>query len=297
MSCTGRLSVREVMMPLEPGFRWSTRVRPWLLGLVVMAAWLCLVLSAATVAEEVTDRSLPRIPITEIDAVPGAPLSEHPPTLRRLPLKPAAPPPTLPAEASTRHNLAFAGRTLAFTAKAGAVVFEDQGAPVAEIGYFAYLLDGTEPTGRPVTFAINGGPGAASAWLHIGALGPWRLPITQEAAHPTAPSELLVNGDTWLDFTDLVFIDPAGTGYSRLHNQKDQQVRERFWSVQGDIARDCRFHEAVAGGQRPHAVSQGVPWRKLRRLPRTTHRADAAVHAGHGAQRHHSRVAGIVVVR
>ncbi len=222
-------------MPLEPGFRWSTRVRPWLLGLVLMAAWLCLVLSAATVAEEVTDRSLPRIPITEIDAVPGAPLSEHPPTLRRLPLKPAAPPPTLPAEASTRHNLAFAGRTLAFTAKAGAVVFEDQSAPVAEIGYFAYLLDGTEPTRRPVTFAINGGPGAASAWLHIGALGPWRLPITQEAAHPTAPSELLVNGDTWLDFTDLVFIDPAGTGYSRLHNQKDQQVRERFWSVQGDI--------------------------------------------------------------
>jgi carboxypeptidase C (cathepsin A) len=166
----------------------------------------------------------------------------------------------LPVEATSHHSLALADRTLAFTVKAGAAVFEDQqGAAVAEIGYFAYLLDGSEPRKRPITFVINGGPGSASAWLHIGALGPWRLPLTQSAAHPTASADLLPNAETWLDFTDLVFIDPAGTGYSRLHlraakaatdppkqapeapgkagHKQDQQpLRERFWSVQGDIS-------------------------------------------------------------
>ncbi|MGH6691654.1 MAG: S10 family serine carboxypeptidase-like protein, partial [Gammaproteobacteria bacterium] len=172
----------------------------------------------------------------------------------------------LPAEASSHHSLKLPNRKLAFTAKAGAVAFEDEkGAVVAEIGYFAYLLDGAEARKRPVTFAINGGPGSASAWLHLGALGPWRLPITPETARPSAPVDLLPNAETWLDFTDLVFIDPVGTGYTRLHQktaatvpeakdakdakaeadrkprkasaaQDAKPLREKFWSVQGDIA-------------------------------------------------------------
>lgn len=202
------------------------------------AATLCLLLgicgagaqapAGQTAGKPGAPPALIQIPVAELDAVPGPRDRDRPASAER-----AEPP--LPAEAASRHSLALPGRTLSFTAKAGAMAFTDaQRATVAEIGYFAYLRDGGEPGKRPVTFAVNGGPGAASAWLHLGALGPWRVSITQAAAHPTAPADLMPNADTWLDFTDLVFIDPVGTGYSRLHNQ-DKAARSKFWSVDGDI--------------------------------------------------------------
>ena len=229
--------------------------------LALLTAWLCLAPPGRAVAEEAGSPTAIKIPIADIDAVPPTPIVGRPPPVKSdMPeVKRAAP---LPAEASSHHSLALPDRKLAFTAKAGAVTFEDEkGAVVAEIGYFAYLLDGAEARKRPVTFAINGGPGSASAWLHLGALGPWRLPITPQSAHPTAPVDLLPNAETWLDFTDLVFIDPVGTGYTRLHQkaaegdqpkdgkaeadrkprkasatQDAKPLREKFWSVQGDIA-------------------------------------------------------------
>src|SRR5262245_30436116 len=160
---------------------------------LLLAAWLWSDLYPATAAEEASDRPSLRIPITEIDAAPGPPIGDRP---GREPAPPKPATPALPAEATARHSLALPDRTLAFTAKTGAVTFEDQGSPAAEIGYFAYLLDGADPAKRPVTFAINGGPGSASAWLHVGVLGPWRLPITQDSASPSAPSELSVNAET-----------------------------------------------------------------------------------------------------
>ena len=91
--------------------------------------------------------------------------------------------PPLPAETASRHSLTLPDRVLSFTAKTGAMAFEDtQGAVVAEMGYFAYLVDGAEPKKRPVTFVINGGPGAASAWLHLGALGVELTTLTPEQA-------------------------------------------------------------------------------------------------------------------
>jgi carboxypeptidase C (cathepsin A) len=228
--------------------------------LALLMAWLCLAPLGRAVAEEAGSPTTIKIPIAEIDAVPPTPIAGRPPTVSSSPpeVKRVAP---LPAEASSHHSLALPDRKLVFTAKAGAVTFEDEKrAVVAEIGYFAYLLDGAEARKRPVTFAINGGPGSASAWLHLGALGPWRLPMTPQSAHPTAPVDLLPNAETWLDFTDLVFIDPVGTGYTRLHqmaadaapeakdakaelDRKPRRVasdakplREKFWSVQGDIA-------------------------------------------------------------
>ena len=83
-----------------------------------------------------------------------------------------------------------------------------------------------------MTFAINGGPGAASAWLQLGALGPWRLPM--HGLTPASSPTLVDNADTWLDFTDLVFIDPPGTGYSRVVAPGDE-ARRSLWSVDGDI--------------------------------------------------------------
>jgi carboxypeptidase C (cathepsin A) len=85
-----------------------------------------------------------------------------------------------------------------------------------------------------VTFLFNGGPGAASAYLQFGAAGPWRLAINGEAAISSASPDLQPNAETWLDFTDLVFIDPVGTGYSRFV-ATGEDVRKRFFSIDGDV--------------------------------------------------------------
>ncbi len=105
----------------------------------------------------------------------------------------------------------------------------DSGKLEAEVAYTAYVV-GEPSANRPVTFVFNGGPGAASAYLNIGALGPWRLPFDRITA--SGPSVLVPNGETWLDFTDLVFVDPPGTGYSRLVG--GDEVRRSIWSVDGD---------------------------------------------------------------
>jgi carboxypeptidase C (cathepsin A) len=142
----------------------------------------------------------------------------------------------LPPDSTTKHTLALPGRTLAFTATAGSIrLFDDKGEPQADIAYTSYQLDGVDPAARPVTFFFNGGPGAASAYLQLGAAGPWRLPISADAAVSSASPDLQPNAETWLDFTDLVFIDPVGTGYSRFVATGDD-VRKRFFSVDGDVS-------------------------------------------------------------
>jgi carboxypeptidase C (cathepsin A) len=141
----------------------------------------------------------------------------------------------LPPDSTTKQTLALPGRTLAFTATAGSIrLFDDKGEPAADLAYTSYQLDGTEARNRPVTFLFNGGPGAASAWLQFGDAGPWRLAMNGDAASSSAPPELLPNAETWLDFTDLVFIDPVSTGYSRFVTTSED-VRKRFFSVGGDV--------------------------------------------------------------
>ena len=161
----------------------------------------------------------------------------------------------LPPDSVTEHVLELPGRTLRFKATAGSIpITNSKGKVLAEMGYIAYTLDGIPPQDRPVTFALNGGPGAASAWLQIGSLGPWRINMEEAAAAPSAPVRLIPNAETWLDFTDLVFIDPVGTGYSRFVSDEsrdsDQDKSRRrsgragsreeggpayFWSLEGDI--------------------------------------------------------------
>jgi len=161
----------------------------------------------------------------------------------------------LPPDSVTEHVLELPGRTLQFKATAGSIpITNSKGKVLAEMGYLAYTLDGIPAEDRPVTFALNGGPGAASAWLQIGALGPWRINMEEAAGAPSAPVRLIPNAETWLDFTDLVFIDPVGTGYSRFVSDEpsdsDQDRNRRrsaragsreeggpayFWSLEGDI--------------------------------------------------------------
>jgi carboxypeptidase C (cathepsin A) len=148
---------------------------------------------------------------------------------------PAAEQHRLPPDSTTKQTLALPGRSLAFTATAGSIrLFDDKGEPQADIAYTAYQLDGADPAGRPVSFVFNGGPGASSAWLQFGNVGPWRLAINGDAANSSASPDLQPNAETWLDFTDLVFIDPVGTGYSRFV-AAGEDVRKRFFSVDGDV--------------------------------------------------------------
>jgi carboxypeptidase C (cathepsin A) len=141
----------------------------------------------------------------------------------------------LPPDTTTKQTLELPGRTLNFAATAGSIrVFDGKGEPLADIAYTSYQLDGADRATRPVTFLFNGGPGASSAWLQFGAAGPWRLPLDGDALSPSASPEVKPNAETWLDFTDLVFIDPVSTGYSRFV-ASGEDARKSFYSVDGDV--------------------------------------------------------------
>jgi carboxypeptidase C (cathepsin A) len=143
---------------------------------------------------------------------------------------PATDPNRLPADATTHHTLELPGRTLHFTATAGSIrLRDDKNTPQADVAFVAYVLDGGDKTNRPVTFAFNGGPGMASGWLQVGTAGPWRVALGPASGSPVP----MPNAETWLDFTDLVFIDPPGTGYSRILG--GEAAEKRFWSVRGDV--------------------------------------------------------------
>lgn len=147
----------------------------------------------------------------------------------------AAEPHRLPPDMTTKQTLELPGRTLDFAATAGSIrVFDGKGEPLADIAYTSYQLDGADRATRPVTFLFNGGPGASSAWLQFGAAGPWRLPLDGGALSPSASPEVRPNAETWLDFTDLVFIDPVSTGYSRFA-ASGEDARKSFYSVDGDV--------------------------------------------------------------
>jgi carboxypeptidase C (cathepsin A) len=103
----------------------------------------------------------------------------------------------------------------------------------ARMFYMAYTLLPKSPAAqRPLMFSFNGGPGSSSVWLHLGALGPKRTRMRDDGAMPPPPFQLVDNEHTWLDKTDLVFIDPVGTGYSRAARP---ELASKFFSLQGDL--------------------------------------------------------------
>ena len=128
-------------------------------------------------------------------------------------------------------------------------MFDGKGEPLADIAYTSYELDGADRATRPVTFLFNGGPGASSAWLQFGAAGPWRLPLDGEVLSPSASPEVKPNAETWLDFTDLVFIDPVSTGYSRF-------VAAEFADV--ETAGEPAAHGLVDAGELGDLVGKAI---------------------------------------
>jgi carboxypeptidase C (cathepsin A) len=134
----------------------------------------------------------------------------------------------------THHALNVGGKQLHYTATAGLMPIRNpEGEVEAHIFYMAYtLVSPPEGQRRPLMFSFNGGPGSSSVWLHLGALGPRRVKMLPDGGMPPPPAELVDNQYTWLDRTDLVFIDPVGTGYSR---PVKPEMGKKFWSMSGDI--------------------------------------------------------------
>jgi len=130
----------------------------------------------------------------------------------------------------TQHQLG----DLKYTATTGMIPLNDEfGETDAGIFFMAYTKDGvTDPASRPLMFSFNGGPGSSSVWLHLGAVGPKRVKMKADGDMPAPPFELEDNPASWLEHTDLVFIDPVGTGYSR---PAKKDGGKKYWSLEGDV--------------------------------------------------------------
>ncbi len=149
---------------------------------------------------------------------------------------PAAP---APNRSITRHVGTFNGQKIAYTAIAGETYLPGpDGKPRAAIFSTSYIKDGKDPN-RPVTFLFNGGPGSGSLWLHMGAFGPVRVAIPSDARDDGAPPyPLVANPDSLLDVTDMVFIDPVGTGFSYAMPGVDPQD---YWGIKQDARSIAQF--------------------------------------------------------
>ncbi|HTK84678.1 MAG TPA: peptidase S10 [Patescibacteria group bacterium] len=148
----------------------------------------------------------------------------------------AAAEPAVPAEEThvTEHTMKLNGEDVHYKATAGTMMLKnDKGESTALVSYTAYTrTDGPDAGKRPVSFIYNGGPGSASAWLHMGAFGPKRVKTTDAAPTPPPPYDVVENPNTLLDKTDMVFIDPVGTGFSRVVGKGETKD---FWGVDQDI--------------------------------------------------------------
>jgi carboxypeptidase C (cathepsin A) len=148
-----------------------------------------------------------------------------------------APNPALELTTSVTHHSLPSGA--AYTATAEQIPIRSEAGDI-ECRMFAvtYAKDGAAPKSRPVTFVFNGGPGSASLWLHLGAVGPKRAPMPDDGSLPAPPYEAVDNPDTWLDFTDVVVIDAPATGYSRISKP---EFKSKYFGVRPDIQAFTNF--------------------------------------------------------
>jgi carboxypeptidase C (cathepsin A) len=153
--------------------------------------------------------------------------------------------PIAPKQFVTRHEVSIAGRRIPFVAKAGEIfLYNDAGDAIGSVFSYAYLKEGVPSAQRPVTFVFGGGPGAASLTLQVGGLGPWSVApdrlILKDGHNPrmTPPFDLVDNQNSILDATDLVFVDPVGTGYSRPIGKGRG---EDFWGIDEDADSLAQF--------------------------------------------------------
>ena len=168
----------------------------------------------------------------------------------------------------TKHSMRVGSRNLNYTVTTGfmPIINDKTGETEAKLFFMAYTLD-NPPAKRPLMFSFNGGPGSASVWLHLGALGPKRVKMLDDGMMPPPPYELIDNEQTWLTETDLVFIDPVGTGYSqsdqtgicRRNFSESTAIFNRSANLSGSI---CRATDA--GARRSFSSAKATARRALR---------------------------------
>jgi carboxypeptidase C (cathepsin A) len=140
--------------------------------------------------------------------------------------------PAFPADKTIHETVTLDGHVVKYDATVGSLpVLDEKGKTVATVMYTAYTVPGAK---RPVTFALNGGPGASSVYLNLGAIGPKRVQFGAEGDSPSDPANPIDNPGSWLGFTDLVFIDPVGTGFSYAQVSEDE-AKKRFYNPKGDV--------------------------------------------------------------
>ena len=192
-------------------------------GLIVVA-----ILLALSQASQVAAQEPEKSEKSEKDAKPAE-------------VKPAPEPPAPKEESSvTDHSIKIGGQTIAYKATASTTLVKDEkGEPTASIFTIAYTRsDVKDMSQRPISFVYNGGPGSSSIWLHMGAFGPRRVVTTDAGPTPPPPFKLVDNAECLLDKTDLVFVDPVGTGFSRaVGKAKDKD----FWGVDQDVKSLAQF--------------------------------------------------------
>jgi carboxypeptidase C (cathepsin A) len=158
--------------------------------------------------------------------------------------------PPFPPDKTVRQSISLDGHELKYDATVGSLpVLDEKGKTIASVMFTAYTVPGADRSAaeeiprsasgatrgrRPVTFALNGGPGAASVYLNLGAIGPKRVQFGAEGDSPSDPAIATDNAGTWLNFTDLVFIDPVGTGFSYSH-VPEEEAKKRFYNPKADV--------------------------------------------------------------
>ena len=147
---------------------------------------------------------------------------------------------TLPVQFITKHSIKIDNKLISYTATVGTLILKNEkNEPIASIGYTAYTKDAEADMGkRPVTFSYNGGPGSSSIWLHMGVMGPRRVVVNDPSPNGPAPYKLEDNNYTILDVSDVVMIDPVGTGLSRAVGKGKNTD---FWGVDQDIKSVSQF--------------------------------------------------------
>lgn len=177
---------------------------------------------------------LPLLLLFQVPGQPSRPVTSPTPRPGDTPqARPSPSPEREEPPVTVRRSIRAGSRTLNYTVTTGFMPIKNavSGDIEARIFYMAYTLE-DPPVGRPLMFSFNGGPGSASVWLHLGALGPRRVKMLDDGLMPPPPYEMTDNEHTWLTETDMVFIDPVGTGYSRAARP---DLASKFFGVNGDI--------------------------------------------------------------
>ncbi len=181
----------------------------------------------------------------------------------------------------TQHTLKAGEIKFNYTATAASItVYDKQSKPIGQIFYSAYKAEQQDKYPRPVTFVFNGGPGAASAYLHLGALGPQRVVFNTDGTVPPMPARIVDNPKSWLAFTDLVFVDPVGTGYSR-EIKHDNSSKKNNEEAQKPVSSGNTLSKVQAWGVEEDIESLArfllVPHQKRRYLPQNKNTRNALI--------------------